>query len=138
MKAMSMHKTVLAATLAMMLLSVGCTTTRVNFTGPPNTVMKVDGKTYHLPAQIEMSRPSPGGTSRHDVSLVATVQSQELRAKGHIDMYGYNETDADKLAVHTCNLDETQLANIFGGNVLRVTGQTASRQPLYEMMLGKE
>lgn len=138
MHSMNLHKIVLAATLAMMFLSVGCTTTRVNFNGPPNSVMVVDGKHYNLPAQIEMSRPSPGGTSRHDVSLVATVQQRELRAKGHIDMFGYHESDADKLAIHTCNLDETQLSTIFDGNVLRFTGQTASRQPMYEMMLGKE
>src|SRR4051812_25974288 len=95
--------------LAMMLVTVGCTTTRVNFNGPPNTVMSVDGKRYTLPASIEMSRPAPGGTTKHDVTLVATVQSKELRAKGHINVFGYEETEADKLAVHTCNLDEAQL-----------------------------
>ena len=138
MKSISMHRMGLAATLAMMLLSVGCTTTRVNFNGPPNTVMSVDGKRYTLPAQIEMSRPAPGGSTRHDVALVATVQSKELRAKGHINVFGYEETEADKLAVHTCNLDESELAKIFDGNVLRFTGQSASRQPLYELTLGKE
>ena len=138
MKAISMHKTVLTATLAMMLLSVGCTTTRVNFNGPPNTVMAVDGKRYTLPAQIEMSRPAPGQTTKHEVSLVATVASKELRAKGNINVFGYDETEADKLAVNTCNLDEAQLAKIFDGNVMRFTGQSASRQPLYELMLGKE
>ncbi len=138
MKSVSMHKIGLAATLAMMLLSVGCTTMRVNFNGPPNSVMSVDGKRYNLPAQIEMSRPGPGGTTRHEVSLVATVQSRELRAKGHIDVFGYNETDADRLAIHTCNLDESQLTTIFDGNVLRFTGETASRQPMYDLMLGKE
>jgi len=138
MKSISMHRMRLAATLAMMLLSVGCTTTRVNFNGPPNTVMSVDGKRYNLPAQIEMSRPAPGGSTKHDVTLVATVQSKELRAKGHINVFGYDETETDKLAVHTCNLDEPELAKIFDGNILRFTGQTASRQPLYELMLGKE
>jgi hypothetical protein len=126
------------AGLVAMLLLVGCTTTRVNFNAPPNTVMSVDGKRYTLPAQIEMSRPGPGQSARHDVTLVATVQSKELRAKGHIDVLGYEETEADKLAVNTCNLDEDQLARIFDGNVLRFTGQSASRQPLYEMTLGKE
>ena len=100
--------------------------------------MSVDGKRYLLPAQIEMSRPAPGGSTRHDVALVATVQSKELRAKGHINVFGYEETEADKLAIHTCNLDESELAKIFDGNVLRFTGQSASRQPLYELMLGKE
>ena len=128
----------LAGMVVMLLLAGGCTTTKVNFNGPPNTVMSVDGKRYVLPAQIEMSRPAPGGSTRHDVSLVATVHSKELRAKGYINILGYEETDADKLAVNTCNLDEDQLAKIFDGNVLRFTGQSASRQPLYEMTLGKE
>jgi hypothetical protein len=119
-------------------LMIGCTTTRVNFDGPPNTVLSVDGKRYVLPAQVEMSRPGPGSSTRHEVALVATVQNQELRAKGHIDVMGYEETDADKMAINTCHLDEDHLSQIFSGNVLRFTGQSASRQPLYEMMLGKE
>ena len=79
----------LAGMVAIVLLMVGCTTTRVNFNGPPNTEMSVDGKRYFLPAQIEMSRPGPGQSARHDVSLVSTVHSKELRAKGHIDVRGY-------------------------------------------------
>jgi hypothetical protein len=133
------NKIGLAGMIATLLLTVGCATTRVNFNGPPNTVLSVDGKRYVLPAQIEMSRPlGPGGAGRHTVTLVATVHSKELRAKGHIDAFGYDETDADRMAVNTCDLDEDQLAKIFDGNVLRFTGQSASRQPLYEMMLGKE
>src|SRR4051812_13873889 len=132
------HGIGLLGLVAMLLLMVGCTSTRVNFNGPPNTVMSVDGKRYVLPAQIEMSRPGPGQSAKHDVTLVATVQSKELRAKGHINVLGYEETDPDHLAVNTCNLDEEQLARIFDGNVLRFTGQSASRQPLYELMLGKE
>ena len=128
-----------AGIISMLLLTVGCTSsTNINFTGPPGTVLFVDGKPHNLPAQIEISRPGgSSGSMRHDVSLVATVQQQELRAKGHIDMFGYPESDADKLAVHTCVLDESQLANIFYGKVLVFKGQTASRQPLYELTLGK-
>jgi hypothetical protein len=122
-----------------MLLTVGCASTRVNFNAPPNTVMFVDGKPYHLPTQIEMGRPpGPGASTRHDVSLVATVNSNELRAKGHIDVFGYEETDADRLAINTCNLDEDQLAKIFDGNVLVFKGNSATRQPLYELTLGKK
>jgi hypothetical protein len=138
MKSMSMQRIAIAGMFAVLLLTVGCTTTRVNFNGPPDTVLSVDGKRYHLPAQVEMSRPGPGASTKHDVSLIATVQSKELRAKGHIEIFGYEETDADKLAVNTCNLDEDQLAKIFDGNVLLFKGQSASRQPLYELRLGKE
>jgi hypothetical protein len=138
MASLRVSKIVLAGIVATLLLTVGCTTTRVTFNGPPNTIMSVDGKRYVLPAQIEMSRPAPGGSTRHDVTLVATVHDKELRAKGQINILGYEETDADRLAVNTCDLNEDQLARIFDGNVLRFTGNSASRQPLYEMMLGKE
>src|SRR4051812_47189054 len=113
------HRIGFAGMIASLLLMAGCTTTRVNFNGPANTVMSVDGKRYVLPAQIEMSRPAPGGSTRHAVTLVSTVQSRELRAKGHIDVLGFEETDPDHLAVNTCNLDEHELAKIFDGNVLR-------------------
>ena len=49
----------LAAALGAMLLMIGCTsTTRVNFNGPPGSVLYIDDKPYHLPAMVELSRPS--------------------------------------------------------------------------------
>jgi hypothetical protein len=120
----------------MMLLTVGCASTRVTFDGPPGTVLFVDDKPYHLPAQVELSRPEEVGRStRHDVSLVSTVQSQELRAKGHIDVFGYAESDVDKLAVNTCNLDEEQLTRILEGTIVIFRGKSTSRQLLYELTL---
>ena len=46
--------------------------------------------------------------------------------------------NAGRFAVNRCDLDEDQLAKTFDGNVLRFTGQSTRRQPLNEMMLGKE
>jgi hypothetical protein len=132
-------RTITFAGLLGLLMAAGCASTKVTFNGPPDSVMFVDGKPYHLPASIEMSRPdSTSGYNRHDVSLVATVDNKELRAKGHIDVYGFTESDLDKLAVNTCNLDESQLVRIFDGSVLVFKGQSASRQPLYDLSLGKE
>jgi hypothetical protein len=123
-----------------MLLSVGCSSsTNVTFNGPPGSVLFVDGKPYHLPAPIELSRPSgDSGSKRHDVSLVTTVNSQELRAKGHIEAFGYAESDVDKYVVNTCNLDEPHLAELLGGTRVIFRGQSASRQPLYDLVLVKE
>jgi hypothetical protein len=124
---------------AMLLLSVGCATTRVNFEGPPGTVLTVDNKPYHLPAQIELSRPSgTGGFTRHDVSLVTTVDLQELRAKGHIDALGYNESDVDKLAVQTLRFDDSHLQTLQSGTVVIFKGESASRQPIYELTLARQ
>jgi hypothetical protein len=102
--------------------------------------MSVDDKPYHLPAQVELTRPGSAGQSkRHDVSLVFTSQqSREVRAKGYIDVFGYNESDVDRLVVNTCNLDESQLVKILDGTVVIFKGQSASRQPLYELTLGKQ
>jgi hypothetical protein len=130
-----------AAVVGITLLMVGCSSsTRVTFNGPPGSVMFVDDKPYHLPAQVELARPgSVGQSKRHDLSLVFTSQqSKEVRAKGYIDMFGYNESDVDRMAVNTCNLDESQLVKILDGTVVIFKGQSASRQPLYELTLGKQ
>jgi hypothetical protein len=136
---LSIRRIGLAGAVGMMLLMVGCATTRIAVVGPPGTVLTVDDKPYHLPATIEVTRPvGAGGSTRHKVSVVATVQSKELRAKGNLDAFGFNESDTDKLAVNTCNLDETQLARIFDGTVVIFRGQSASRQPLYDLTLRKD
>ena len=123
---------------ALMFTSVGCATTKINFVGPSGSVLTVDNTPYHLPAQVELTRPpGAGGSTRHDVSLVATVNNRELRTKGYIDMFGFNESDMDKVAVNTCNLDEQQLARIFDNTVVIFRGQSASRQSLYDLTLGK-
>ena len=142
MRSLITRNITLTGMLGATLLMIGCTAvTRVNFNGPPGTVLYVDNKPYHLPATVELTRPSgSSGSTRHDAGLVFTTSEQprEIRATGFIDVFGYSESDVDKIAVNTCNLDEAQLAKIFDGNVMRFTGQSASRQPLYELMLGKE
>ncbi len=130
----------MAVMAATMLLTVGCSSTKVMFNGPPGSVLSVNDKPYHLPAQIELERPgNVGQAKQYDVTLVFTTrQSQEVRAKGHIDMIGYNESDVDRLAVNTCNLDESQLVKLLDGTVVIFKGQSASRQPIYELTLGKQ
>jgi hypothetical protein len=127
-----------AAIVAMALMTIGCVSTRINFEGPPGTVLFIDGKSYHLPAQAELARPAgDGGSKRYDVSLATTVQSREVRAKGHIDLFGFSETDVDKLATNTCVLDDMNLLKILDGSVVIFRGQSASRQPLYDLTLAK-
>ena len=131
----------LLASCAAVLLIVGCTsTTRVNFVGPPDAVLMVNEKPYHLPAQVELDRPgSVGESKRYPVSLAFTSQqSQEVRTKGYIDMFGYNESEVDKSAIPTCNLDETQLVKTLMGTAVVFKGQSASRQLVYELTFGKK
>jgi hypothetical protein len=129
-----------AATMGMMFLAAGCApTAKIIFNGPPGTVLFVDGKPHHLPDQVELERGgSADHSKRHDVSLTATVQRQELRAKGFLDVFGYTESDVDKVAISQCVLDEQHLANVLEGTIVIFKGQTASRQPLYELTLRRQ
>jgi hypothetical protein len=128
------------AAIGIVLLAAGCTATYINFEGPPGTVMFVDDKPYHLPSQIELWRPAGKGESnRFNVSLVFnTSQSGEVHATGHIDVFGYTESDIDKMVANSCKLDESQLDVLVQGKILVYKGQTASRQPLYELTLTKK
>jgi hypothetical protein len=130
--------TITTTLAAMLLLTVGCSSTsRVTFNGPPGTVLYIDGTPHHLPTTIEFSRPGgSSGSTRHDAALAFTSsQSQEIRAAGYLDAFAYTESDVDKVAVATCNLDEEQLVKLPSGTTLVFKGQTASRQPLYELTL---
>lgn len=125
----------------LLLLTVGCTaTSRVTFNGPPGSVLYIDEKPYHLPAAVDFSRPAgSSGSTRHDAGLVFTSgRSQEIRAAGYLDAFAYTESDVDKVAVATCNLDPEQLAKLSNGATLVFKGQTASRQPLYELTLKRK
>src|SRR4029434_9775538 len=106
MRAAAIRGTQFAGVVGIMLLMAGCSYTKVTFTGPPGSVLTVNDKPYHLPAQVELERGGVGASKRYNVSLVFTSQqSKEIRAKGVIDMFGYNESDVDRLAVNTCFLD---------------------------------
>ena len=140
MRLLSTRSIGLLGVFGTMLLALGCSsTTRVNFTGPPGTILFLDGKPHHLPTEIAFSRPlGVGETTKHDISLVTTVQSRELRARGHIDAFGYTESDVDKLAVPTCDLEESHLTQLLDGRVVVFRGQSASRQHIYDLTLAKE
>lgn len=142
MRSLTLRTIQTASIFAFALLMIGgCTSpTRIMFNGPPNSVLFVNEKPYHLPAQVELERPASAGESkRYDVSLAFTSQQQqEVRTKGFLDLFGYNESDVDHLAVVTCNLDEEQIVKVLQGSVVIFKGQSASRQPVYEMTFGKK
>ncbi len=53
-------------------------------------------------------------------------------------MFGFTESDLDKIAPNICDLQEGLLANLFEGKTLVFKGQSASRQPLYNLTLSQE
>ncbi len=97
-------------------------------------------KPYHLPSQIEFYRPAGQGQSnRYNISMAFSLpETGEVRAKGFIDVYGYTESDVDKVVANNCKLDNAQLIKLAGGTTLIYKAQTASRQPLFDLTLTKE
>jgi hypothetical protein len=131
----------LTAVFGAMLLMIGCTpTTTVNFSGPPGSVLHIDDKSYDLPATVELARPcGSGGAKRYDASFAFTpAQSQEIRAEGYIDVFGYEESDNDKDAVNQCVFDEAQWVMMVNGTTVVFTQQSVGRQPLYDLALSKK
>jgi hypothetical protein len=130
---------VLWAGLAMALACVaGCSTTPISFEGPPGTVMFVDGKPYNLPSQVEFSRPSGGESNKYNVRLIFTAQQGEVHAKGQALVFGYVESDLDKVVKNSCQFSDAELAKLAAGTVLVYKIKTASRQSLMDLTLTKE
>jgi hypothetical protein len=127
--------------------AVGCSSppvTNVDFNGPPGSVITIDKKTYPLPATIALPRPKDvGKTKRQDVELyVPAVASSSgerlLDAEGVIDVFGYNETDVDRLASDTCNFGNDDLNKVLDGYAVIFDGTSPSGQKLYHMIIGKK
>ena len=120
-------------------LLAGCSPTPVMFDGPPGTVLFVDGKPYHLPSSVEFMRPAGTGQSnRYNVSLAYNTPTGDVHAQGHIDVYGYTESDVDKMVANTCKFEDSQLANLAAGQTLIYKAKTASKQPLFDLTLAKK
>ena len=120
-------------------LVVGCSPTPVMFDGPPGTVLFVDGKPYHLPSSVEFWRPGGNGASnRYNISLAFNTPTGDVHARGHIDVYGYTESDVDKMVTNTCKFEDAQLADLAAGQTLVYKAKTASKQPLYDLTLAKQ
>jgi hypothetical protein len=126
---------------------VGCSappTTKVDFNGPPGSVITIDSKAYPLPATVALPRPKDAGkTLRKDVELyVPAVQNASganlLDAEGIIDVFGYNETDVDRLATNTCNFNSEELNKVIDGYAVIFDGTSPSGQKLYHMIIGKK
>jgi hypothetical protein len=125
--------------LVLVILAAGCSPTRVMFDAPPGSVMFVNEKPYHLPAQVEFLRPAGVGQSnRYNIGLVFSLpQSGQVRASGFVDVYGYTESDVDRVVVNNCKLQDAELTNLANGVTLVYKAQTSSRQPLFDLTLTK-
>src|SRR3954470_12674008 len=133
-------KLVRRAAVAVLLACVaGCASAPVTFEAPPGTVMFVDGKPYHLPSEVEFSRPADAsGSHKYKIRLVFTTPQGEVHAKGLALVFGYAESDIDKLVKNSCKFSDDQLAKLAAGTTMVYKVQTASRQPLLELTLVKE
>jgi hypothetical protein len=136
----------LAGTLILVAFQVGCAspTTTVDFVGPSGATMILEGKSYTLPATVALTRPSKkNAVIRQEVAFffpaVPTKSGpSELSVEGIIEVYGYDETDVDRLATNTCELSDAQLQKAMEGYAAIFDGISASQQKLYHMIIGRK
>jgi hypothetical protein len=116
--------------------AAGCSPTYVTFDAPPGSVLFLNDQPHHLPKQVEVWRPAGNGqANRYNVSMVFVTPQGELRAQGYMEVWGYTESDMDKMVQNICKFDDEQLANLAKGVTLVYKLQTASRQPLLDLTL---
>ena len=139
-----------AAVLVLVFLSgslAGCSSppvTSVDFNGPPGSTITIDKKAYPLPATVALPRPKESGkTLRQDVELyvpgvTSSSGARMLDAEGVIDVFGYNESDVDRLATNTCNFGNDDLNKVLDGYAVIFDGSSPSGQKLYHLILGKK
>ena len=117
----------------------GCSSTPIGFAGPPGAVVFINGEPRHLPTSYELFRPAGVGQSnRYEIRLVFSGPQGEIHAKGEALVWGYTESDVDRVVVNTCTFNDSELANLAAGKTLVYKVQTASRQPLMDLTLAKE
>ena len=135
---MSWHGACFLGVIGVAMLA-GCSSTPVVFDGPPGTVLFVDGKPYHLPATVEFWRPGGVGQSnRYDIGLAFGTPKGDVNAQGYLDVYGYTESDVDRVVTNTCKFEDDQLANLAAGTTLIYKVKTSSKQPLFDLTLAKK
>jgi len=130
-----------ATMAALCCLAVGCAspTTAVEFRAPAGSRMTYDGKRYDLPAVVPLTRPGddPKKVDRADVLFTfITSAADELPAEGVLEVFGYDETDVDRLSANTCEITENELQQLVQGFAVVFEGTSASKQPIYRLTIG--
>ncbi|MCG3178762.1 MAG: hypothetical protein BIFFINMI_01091 [Phycisphaerae bacterium] len=129
-----------AAALGLLVLLAGCetATTSVRFETPQPATIQYAGQSYPLPATIDLMRPtSDTGSVRSRLVLqTAGPDGKEMVVNGIVEAYGYKPTDIDLLAVNGCKINESAIKSIANGEVITITGMSASQQKLYVLNLG--
>jgi hypothetical protein len=114
--------------------------TKVDFVAPAGSVLRLEKRQYTLPATVALERPGDKGkANRKNVNFVfPNVNGQTLVADGVILVFGYDETDVDRLASNTCTIGPDQLQQAAGGYAVIFEGTSASGQKIYRMTIGKK
>ena len=126
---------------AVVSMLVGCTQpmTPVDFHAPAGSTMAFGGKTFNLPAVVPLPRPTRVGDVNHStVSFTFPgPENQSVSASGVLDVYGYKETDVDRLADNPCNITDAQIGKLLEGYAVELNGTAADHQPIYRVIIGK-
>ena len=84
-------------------------------------------------------RPAGNGQSnRYNIVLAFNTSAGVIRAKGYADVYGFVESDVDKMVQNNCDFTSQQLTDLANGQSLLYKVSTASKQPLFDLKLTKE
>jgi hypothetical protein len=139
----AMRQTGVVCALAMLIAAVapGCasppTVVRVN--APAGSTMSVGGKKYDLPGAVTVQRPRKAGDERReDVAFTFLALGQTIGAQGVLQVFGYNESDVDRLSANACTIGEAELGQLLEGYALIFDGYSASKQHVFKMTIGKK
>jgi hypothetical protein len=120
---------------------LGCASppTLVRVNAPAGSTMSVEGKKYDLPGTVTVQRPRKAGDERReDVAFTFPVEGQTIAAQGVLQVFGYNESDVDRLSANTCTIGEAELAQLLEGYALIFDAYSASKQHVFKMTIGKK
>jgi hypothetical protein len=127
--------------LTVVWLLVGCAQpmTPVDFHAPAGSTMTFNGKTFNLPAVVPLPRPNRVGDVTHStVSFTFPgPSSQSITASGALDVFGYDETDLDRLSDNPCDITDSQIGQLLDGYAIEFKGTSASKQPIFHLIIGK-
>jgi hypothetical protein len=136
-----MRSGLIVSMLGLVSMLVGCAQpmTPVDFHAPAGSTMAFGGKTFNLPAVVPLPRPDRVGDVNHStVSFTFTgPDHQPIVAAGVLDVYGYDETDLDRLSDNPCDITDSQIGQLLDGYAIEFKGTSASKQPIYHLIIGK-
>ncbi|HEX4124643.1 MAG TPA: hypothetical protein VHY37_07945 [Tepidisphaeraceae bacterium] len=125
--------------LASMLIGCAQPMTPVDFHAPAGSTLSMAGKTFNLPAVVPLPRPGRPGDEEHSTVnfTFPGPDHQIINAAGALTTYGYDVTDLDRLSDNPCDITDAQIGQLLDGYAIEFKGTSASKQPIFHLIIGK-